>query len=139
MKTKMMFFTACLLFAVSMQAQESTPPDRPMIVQTMYLNPGNEAMEVNRDSLLTVYKKNILDPNSHIKSSKVLAHWWGKDNRQVLILFELSNFSDIVKTFDKQQEIMDEYLKQNPGFLEQWKVLMSKSYHGDEIYRVISD
>lgn len=139
MKTKIIFLFASLFFAVSVQAQESMAPARPMIVQTMYLNTGNEAMELNRDSLLTVYKRNILDPNTHIKSSNVLAHWWGKDNREVLFLFELNEFSDIVKTFEKQQQIMENYLKQNPGFIEQWRALMDNSYHGDEIYRVISD
>lgn len=139
MKTKMKFLLVCLFFSTAVFAQDSEMPDKPMIVQTMYLNTGNETMELNRDSLLVVYKKNILDPNNHIKSSKVLAHWWGKDNRQVLILLELSEFSDIVKTFDKQQEIMGQYLESNPGFLEQWSSMMNNSYHGDEIYRVISD
>lgn len=139
MKTKMNLLIVFLLCAAFVHAQDSEPPARPMVMQTMYLNTGNESMELNRDSLLTVYKENILDPNSHIKSSKVLAHWWGKDNREVLILFELSEFSDIVKTFEKQQEIMGQYLEQNPGFLEQWSSLMNNSYHGDEIYRVVSD
>ena len=137
-----MYLSGILILAVSfcLQAQTtSSTPDKPLIVQTMYLNPGPDAQGINLDSLLTVYKKNIIDPNQQIKSSKILAHWWGADNRQILMIYELDSFDAIVKTFDRQTELVDKYVKDNPKFLEQWQAVMSNSHHGDEIYRIISD
>ena len=141
MKSKIMYLTGILMLAVSfcVQAQTTEPTAKPLIIQTMYLNPGPEAEGLNLDSLLTVYKKNIIDPNDQIKSSKILSHWWGSDNRQILMVYELGSFESVTKTFDKQNELVGEYVKNNPEFLKQWRALMANSHHGDEIYRVIAD
>lgn len=138
---KIMYLSGMLILAVSfcLQAQTGSTPDKPLIIQTMYLNPGPAAQGINLDSLLTVYKKNIIDPNQQIKSSKILAHWWGADNRQIIMIYELDSFDAIVKTFERQTELVDKYDQENPKFQEQWQNLMSNSHHGDEIYRIISD
>lgn len=129
------------MLAVSfcVQAQTAQAPVKPLIIQTMYLNPGPDAEGINLDSLLTVYKKNIIDPNQQIKSAKILSHWWGADSREILMIYELGSFDSVVKTFEKQNELVEEYVENNPKFLEQWRTVMSNSHHGDEIYRVIAD
>ena len=141
MKTKIMCLSGIFMLAVSfcVHAQTTQNPVKPMIVQTMYLNPGPDAEGINLDSLLTVYKKNIIDPNQQIKSSKILSHWWGADSREILMIYELGSFGSVVETFERQNELVEEYVKDNPQFLEQWQTVMSNSHHGDEIYRIIAE
>lgn len=128
-----------LVATFNIQAQTNDTAVKPMIIQTMYLNPGPEAEGVNLDSLLTVYKKNIIDPNQQIKSSKILSHWWGGDSRQIIMIYELESFESVVETFEKQSDLVSEYIEANPEFLEQWQNVMSNSHHGDEIYRIIAE
>jgi hypothetical protein len=138
MKTKM-FFTAVFLLTTCWAVRSQTTADpKPVVLQTMYLNNDMASQDVNVDSLLVVYKKNILDPNSTIKSSKIMRHWWGNDSRQVILMFELDSFSDIQKAFMEQSELTEKYLDNNPEFMKQWQQVMNQSHHADEIYQVVN-
>lgn len=138
MKTKMFLSVGFLLLTCFAVRSQTTPQPKPVVLQTMYLNNDMMSQDVNVDSLLVVYKKNILDPNSTIKNSKIMRHWWGNDSRQVILIFELDSFSNIQKAFQEQTQIMENYLDSNPEFEKQWRQVMNQSHHSDEIYQVVS-
>ena len=139
MKTKTILLTVGLLLATVSTARSQTDANpEPLVIQTMYLNQDLANQNVNLDSLLVVYKKNILDPNPNIKNSKILRHWWGNDSRQVVLLFELDEFSRIQQAFQQQQQLTEDYLEKNPEFERLWGQAMNQSHHADEIYRVVN-
>lgn len=145
-KLKLIAVTAFLLFInCSVEAQENTPP-KPLIIQTMYVTPATDAgMRVNVDSLLTIWKERVMKPNPYFVSTKILRHWWGHDSREVVFIFELKNWGDLEKAFDKQNGIIEEHKgwatkEDAQAFGKMWvSTFVLNSHHSDEIYRVVAE
>lgn len=140
MQLKTFFLNALVIMVFSLSINAQTTPDpKPCIIQTMYLKMTAGPERLNIDSLLKIYKKNFIDPNPYITSSKILAHWWGHDSREVVIVCQLKSLDDLNKAFEKQRELQVNYVKNNEGFLKQWRALIADSHHSDEIYRIVAE
>jgi len=136
MRKKKLFCLTLLFISLSFGVHAQNNP-KPFVMHTMYLNGSMENQGTNLDSLLKVYKQNILDPNSYLASSKIIRHWWGHDSREVIIITELKNLSDLEQAFQKQNELLRQYTNSNKNFARVWGQIFSPEHHSDEIYRVI--
>jgi hypothetical protein len=131
--------TSLLLICFSLKAQDSQSM-KPIIEQTIYLNPGFGNLNQNLDSLMKIYKHRVLDPNPYFVNTKILAHWWGNDSRQLIFLFELKSWDDIDKAFNKQKDIISHLnANEKDGMGDLIRSLVKGSHHSDEIYQVLAE
>ncbi len=137
-KKQVLVATVLMAFTFMANAQNAATP-KPYIVQTLYLNPSMDTHHLNLDSVLKAYKRNFIDPNSYVASSKIVAHWWGHDSREIIIMYELKNMDDLNKAFKKQRDLQEAYRKDHQDDVEQIRTLFAGSHHADEIYRVVAE
>lgn len=126
------------LFAFAASAQEKAVT-KPYLVHTIYANATIENRSVNVDSLLMIYKKDILDPNPYYKNNKIVMHWYGHDSREILIISELNNWADVALAEAKQDDIIKHLPKSMDKAGEQWFSVILPEHHSDEIYRVVAE
>lgn len=140
MQTKKMLFIAIafVAFSFNANAQDKTPEPKPFVMHTMYLGRTVETFRINVDSLLKVFKENILDKDPYFLSSKIAMHWWGHDSREVVQMCELKSFSDMEAAFQKQNNLLRDYVKSHEEFGKLWlAAFFQPEHHSDEIYRVV--
>ena len=118
---------------------QSDTPQKPYVMQTLYLNASMVTPHLNLDSILKVYKQHFIDPNNYVAGSKIITHWWGHDSREVIIMYELKDLDDLDKAFKKQRDLQEAYRKDHPDYVEQIRALFAGSHHADEIYRVVAE
>lgn len=141
MQTKKMLFTAIAILAFAFTANAQRNPDPPIyVVHTMYISRTSETFKINVDSLLKIFKETALDDNPYFTSSKIVAHLWGHDSREVLMIYELKSMKDLQAAFEKQNSLLMEYLKNHKDFGKQWlSLFMNPEHHSDEIYGVVAE
>jgi hypothetical protein len=129
-----------LLHCESIKAQ-ATSHTKPFLIHTMFLSTTNENKNINTDSVLMIFKKNILEPNQYYTSSKIVSHWYGQDSRQVLVITEYNSWDDIAKSEIRQNEIIEQLMKDKSMAAagKMWESLIFPEHHSDEIYRVVSE
>jgi hypothetical protein len=125
-----------LTFNASAQEAAGT---KPLLIHTIYVTETAANQNVNVDSVLRLYKKDLLDPNPYYKSSQIVAHWYGHDSREILIITELNSWNDIALAEAKQAEIIKQFPESMKKVGEQWFSLNSPEHHADEIYRVVAE
>lgn len=144
MKKLKIIILAILFFTITpdLFAQSKTQP-KPLIIETMHINPVESTFRVNMDSLVKIWKERILDPNPYLVSVKIGRHWFGSDSRDIVYIYELKSWDDIQPAFKKQNELIkahkgwvnDEDFK---AFRKLWfSVFVNNAYHSDEIYQVM--
>ncbi|HEY4967937.1 MAG TPA: hypothetical protein VII28_16135 [Puia sp.] len=142
MKPISMFSASLIILftGTSVKAQE-TGHTRPFLIHTMYLSSTDENKNINTDSVLKIFKKNILEPNQFYTSSKIVSHWYGQDSRQVLVITEYNNWDDIAKSEIRQNEIIEQMMKDKSmaAIGKMWESLIFPEHHSDEIYRVVAE
>jgi hypothetical protein len=140
MQSQKKFFTimAFIAFSFMANAQSKQPDPKPFVVHTMYLNRSAETIHIKLDSLLKVYKENVMDKNPYFADSKIVMHWWGHDSREVIQMCELKNMNELEAAFDQQNSLFMGYVKTHKKFADQWlSVFLRPEHHSDEIYRVV--
>lgn len=88
------------------------------------------------DSLTQLYTDKVIKKNDLIISHRILRHWWGHDNTQVVIMYEVKNWEDVDKANTLNDELFqkafptkeerDRYNKANNKYFT--------GKHSDEIY-----
>jgi hypothetical protein len=136
-------FSTCLFLlfiGITAKAQEAGHT-KPMLVHTMILSTTNENKDINSDSVLNIFKKLVLEPNQYYSSSKIVAHWYGHDSRQVLVITEYKSWDDIAKSEARQYEIIKQLMKDKnmAAINKMWEALIFPEQHSDEIYRVVGE
>lgn len=133
-----------LLMAPTLFAQSKEKP-KPLVIQTMHVNLNENTMRVNMDSLLKIWKERIMDPNPYFVSTKILKHWWGNDSRDVVFMYELKSWDDIMSAFEKRNEIINAHKgwatdADAKAFGKLWfSVFMNNPQHSDEIYQIVEE
>ena len=131
--------TLLLIVSFSLKAQDNQPI-KPLIEQTLYLNPGFGNLNQNLDSIMKIYKQRVLDPNPYFVNTKILSHWWGHDSRELIFVFELKSWDDIDKAFNKQKDIISHLnATEKDGMGDMIRSLAKGSHHSDEIYQVLAE
>jgi len=141
MQTKKMLFTAIafMAFYFTVNAQNNQEP-KPFVIHTMYINRTGATLKMNVDSLLKIFKKTAMDANPYFTSSKIVAHMWGHDSREVLMIFELKSMNDLQAAFEKEFSLFREYVKTHKDFGDQWlSLFLNPEHHSDEIYGVVAE
>ena len=141
MQTKKMLFTAIAFLAFSFTANaQNKEATKPYVVHTMHINRTAETLKIKADSLLKIFKETAMDADPYFTSSKIVAHMWGHDSREVLMIYELKNMNDLQAAFEKQNNLFMEYIKTHKDFGNQWlRLFLSPEYHSDEIYGVVAE
>ncbi|MEK9135566.1 MAG: hypothetical protein AAB393_00460 [Bacteroidota bacterium] len=88
------------------------------------------------DSLTQLFTDRVIKKNELILSHRILRHWWGHDNTQVLIMYEVKDWADVDKANTRNDELFqkafptkeerDRYNKANGKYFS--------GKHADEIY-----
>ena len=130
-----------LLFNVTSVKAQERGNSKPFLIHTMYLTTSNENRNINADSVLEIFKKQVLDPNQYYTNSKIVAHWYGQDSRQVLVITEYKNWDDVAKSEIRQNEIIGQLMKDKSmaAVGKMWESLVFPEHHSDEIYRVVAE
>lgn len=128
--------------ASGLQAQDHAI--HPYIVTTHYLHmiPANRAY--NLDSLLKIYKERIMDSNAYYIHPMIVSHMWGHDSRQVLFMYGLKSWDDVIKSAQRGREIMKAHKgwASDEDFKTFEKALWSyfePEHHSDEIYNILAE
>jgi hypothetical protein len=141
MQTKKVLFTAIAFMALSFTANAQNNRDPKIyVVHTMYVNRTGETLKIRVDSLLKIFKETAMDANPYFTSSKIVAHLWGHDSREVLMIYELKSMNDLEAAFEKQNSLFMTYIKAHKDFGDQWlKIFLNPEHHSDEIYGVVAE
>ena len=130
-----------LLFMVSSVKAQESGHTKPLLIPTMYLSTTNENKNINSDSVLKIFKKNVLEPNQYYTNSKIVSHWYGQDSRQVLVITEYNSWDDVAKSEIRQNEIIEQIMKDKnmAAVGKMWETLVFPEHHSDEIFRVVAE
>ena len=112
---------AIVLFTLLANAKAQDASRKVLQVHTIYLNMTQENANVNTDSLLRIYKRDVFDKNPYYLNTKIVRHWYGHDSREVLMISELKSWDDIEKADAKRTEIIGQ-LKKCQAWLKQGNI-----------------
>lgn len=137
-KKMLLIIVAFIAFSLSTNAQNKKPESRPFVIHTMYITINAETIHTNVDSLLKVFKENIMDKDPYFSDSKIVIHWWGHDSREVILMCGLKSMNELEAAFEKQNSLFMGYIKTHKEFAKEWlAVFLQPEHHSDEIYRVV--
>ena len=97
-------------------------------------NPNGSIAEF--DSLNQLYTDKVIKKNDLILSTKTLRHFWGNDNTDFLVMYEVKSWEDITKANEKNDELFEAAWKtedERKAFWKAWNAYFT-GRHSDEIY-----
>lgn len=126
--------TGVLLAAGSAPAQEQNA-DHIFVATTqkMAMPEGGRATE--RDSLLSVYHEQVTKKNPHILSQRVMQHFYGTNNHDMVVVTEYKDWASIDASDKMDTKLFEEYWK-DEATRRQFNRMLGKYFsgHSDEIY-----
>ena len=107
-----------------------------IIVTTLEMAMPENGSIAEFDSLNQLYTDNVIKKNDLIVSYRTLRHWWGSNNRQMLVVYEVKTWGDVIAANQKNDELFEKAWK-----TEDSRKAFNKAYnkyftgkHSDEIY-----
>jgi len=91
------------------------------------------------DSLTHLYQINVWDRNPFVISHKIIRHWWGNNNRDIIEITEIKSWEDIPKAMQKSNELFEEVWSSKEA-RDKFNKAYDKYFtgkHSDEIYREV--
>jgi len=92
------------------------------------------------DSLTSLYNANVYEMNEYILNYKVVRHWWGNNTKDLIVIYEVKNWEDVIKASTRSNELFEEYWV-TPEARQLFKEAYDKYFtvkHPDEIYREVN-
>jgi hypothetical protein len=89
------------------------------------------------DSLNYLYTKNVYDKNEFIISYKTLRHWWGNNSNDFIVIYEVSEWDDVIKASNRSNELFEEHwdtLEKRKAFNQAYYKYFTVK-RPDEVYR----
>jgi hypothetical protein len=126
-------FVGVLVVAGSASAQESADHIFVATTQKMAMPEGGRAAE--RDSLLQVYHEQVTKKNPNILSQRVMQHFYGANNHDVVIVTEYKDWASIDASDKMDTKLFEDYWKDDAS-RRQFNRMLNKYFtgHSDEIY-----
>lgn len=132
------FFFVLLLFTGTNYSQMQT--GNAVVITTLELNLDSGGTIAEFDSLNTLYTDKVIKKNEHILSHRTVRHWWGNNNRDFLIIYEVKGWEDIPKANQRNGELFREAWE-TPEERKQFNDAYNKYFtgnHADEIYQEVA-
>ena len=90
-----LILTICFLaVTITTQAQDE-PEGSVFVVTTITVSTPEGGSMSELDSLSKLYVQNVIVPNEKIISEKTMMHYYGSDNRDLVVITEYANWCDI--------------------------------------------
>lgn len=143
MKRVNLLFVAALAIVFSLSTNsfaQDKPEGHLYTVTTWKIAIPEDGSRAELDSLMTVYHNKVVAKNDKIVSTKVLHHYWGSDNRDVVFINEYASWGDIEAAGDLQEKLTKEAWPDKAEAQKFFKAMgkyMIK--HSDEIYMGMPD
>lgn len=124
-------------------AQDTEEPNTVLVIKYAMNWAPEGGSNAEFDSLMALSEENIIKKNKYIKSQMVVAHYYGSNSEDMLIIRELngSGLDIILKAAEEQGRLFREW-KPKKEDREAWGKTTGKYYkgeHSDEIYVSLSN
>jgi len=105
----MVIFGLLLVQNISViQAQTSQDENGPaVVITTIELAMPDDGSMAEFDSLNQLYTDNVIKKNDLIVNYRTLRHWWGHNNREMLIVYEVKTWGDVIAANQKNNELFE--------------------------------
>jgi hypothetical protein len=110
-----------------------------VIITTVEMAMPEDGSIAEFDSLNQLYTDKVIKKNDLIQDFKMLRHWWGHNNQDMLLMYEVKNWNDILAANQKNNELFEA-----AWTTEESRKAFNKAYnkyftgkHSDEIYSVV--
>jgi len=125
---------AVLLATSSAFAQEQNA-DHLFVASTFKMTMPEGGRMAERDSLMEIYHKQVTEKNPLVLSQRVMQHFYGSNNHDMVVISEYKNWADIDAAGNKDTELFEKYWADQAA-RRQYNRMMNKYYgsHSDEIY-----
>jgi hypothetical protein len=110
-----------------------------VVITTLELNLDSGGTIAEFDSLSALYTEKVIKRNEHILSHRTVRHWWGHNNRDFLVIYEVKGWEDIPKANQRNNELFRESWE-TPEERKQFNDAYNKYFtgnHSDEIYQEV--
>lgn len=136
MKRLLVFLSVAgiLLGVGSVRAQEQSAPH--LFVATTFQTVVPEGGRVaERDSLMELYYEQVTKKNPNILSQRVMQHFWGHNNHDMVVVTEYKDWASIDAADKMDTKLFEEYWKDDAS-RRQYNRTLNKYFtgHSDEIY-----
>ena len=136
MKNLVLIFIFVLCLTGIILAQDA-PEGNIMVVTTMETKDNPDGSVAEFDSLNQLYTDNVIKKNNLIISSKSVQNFWGHNNRDYLVMYEVKSWEDVHKANVKNNELFEKAWsteEERKTYNDAWNKYFTGK-HSDEIYR----
>ncbi len=130
------FAIACAAVVLAAGSAFAQAPNNHLFVATTMKSVIPEGGRVaERDSLLDLYHEQVTKKNPHILSQRVMQHFYGNNNHDVVIVTEYKDWAAIDAASNMDTELFEKYWKDEAS-RRQYNRAFNKYFsgHSDEIY-----
>ena len=130
----------CLvLVSPAIRAQAQQRPGNTVVISTFELALPEDGKRSEFDSLTQLYNTNVVAKNKYVISHKTVRHWWGHNNRDMLQIYEVKSWEDVIKANEENNTLFEKAWPTEAARKE-----FNKAYdkyftgkHSDEIYQEV--
>lgn len=115
-------------------AQEDQGPA--IVVTTIEVAMPEDGSMAEFDSLNQLYTDNVIKKNDLIVNFRTLRHWWGHNNREMLVVYEVKTWEDVIAANQKNNELFEKAWttkESRKAFNDAYNKYFTGK-HSDEIY-----
>jgi hypothetical protein len=108
-----------------------------MVITTFETKANPDGSVAEFDSLNQLFTDKVLKKNDLVLSAKSVNHFWGHNNRDFLVIYEVKSWEDVPKANEKNDELFEKAWpteEERKAFNKKWNAYFSGK-HSDEIYR----
>lgn len=135
-KTLSAIFTVCLLSIATVIHAQDEAEGSVFVVTTITVSVPEGGSMAELDSLSKLYSTKLILPNEKIISEKSLMHYFGSDNRDLVIISEYANWCDIEEAGNIMGDLAKAAWPDDEKRATFFQALNSYyKMHSDEIYR----
>ncbi|MBN2366517.1 MAG: hypothetical protein EH225_11320 [Calditrichaeota bacterium] len=129
-----------LVFIVNTTSFSQENQGNAFVVTVMELAMPEDGSVAEFDSLNQLYTDKVIKKNNLILSHRNLRHWWGNDNREFVVIYEVASWGDILKANEMNNTLFEE-----AWITEETRKEFNHAYnkyftgkHSDEIYQELN-
>jgi hypothetical protein len=134
---KLLFAAAmlCSLLTTKLSAQMTPEKEpNPVIVTRFQITLPDDARRSEFDSLVNIYVDKGIRPNAMIKNYRLLRHWWGSNNMEVVMIYEVDSWNNINKAMEEADKLIDAAITDKAAREKYWtRFGKYLNKHSDEI------
>ncbi len=133
----LIFFITAIMISAAGNAVSQDYQGNVFVVTTMERAFPEDGTMAEFDSLNQLYTDKVIKKNNLILSSKALRHWWGHNNRDYVMIYEVASWDDVIKANQMNEELFEKAWATEEARKE-FNDAYNKYFtgkHSDEIYQ----